>query len=402
MKTEPCAFLLASLTACMACAASAQPLFETPWYGGLGLGISNLEPDTDGTAYSLDDKRDHGWLVYAGYDWSNRWSFEGHYADLGKAQLSPNGEISYQVFGLSALYYFYHRYPHYQGLRAYAKAGLGKMNNKTEVNFERVNDVHLHYGAGLEYGFGNGLALRTELALIDQDAQSVSISLLKRLGGRTRPAPVAEAVPLELDGDHDGVADQLDACPNTLAGVAVNAAGCELDLDNDGSADSKDQCPDTPEGISVDAAGCEPDSDRDGVIDSKDECPNSLAGNQIDHVGCDIQGVIILKGVHFETRSARLREDSKTVLDDIATTLQRYPQMVVEVAGYTDSLGSKARNKKLSQDRAESVAGYLVDKGVNKERLHAKGYGPADPIADNVTEVGRAANRRVELHILKH
>jgi OOP family OmpA-OmpF porin len=94
-----------------------------------------------------------------------------------------------------------------------------------------------------------------------------------------------------------------------------------------------------------------------------------------------------------------LNENSKASLEQAVASLKRYPQLKVEVAGYTDSVGNPDHNVDLSQRRAESVRDFLIEEGIPAEGLSAKGFGPADPIADNATAEGRAANRRVELHI---
>jgi outer membrane protein OmpA-like peptidoglycan-associated protein len=89
------------------------------------------------------------------------------------------------------------------------------------------------------------------------------------------------------------------------------------------------------------------------------------------------------------------------VLDGAAATLLRYPDMLVEVAGHTDSVGSKGSNQRLSVNRANTVRQYLINKGVVSENLTARGYGDTLPVEENNTVEGRAANRRVELRILK-
>lgn len=76
--------------------------------------------------------------------------------------------------------------------------------------------------------------------------------------------------------------------------------------------------------------------------------------------------------------------------------------MVIEVAGYTDNVGSDAANMKLSQQRAETVRNYLVSRGIKADKIQAKGYGSSDPVADNSTPEGRKQNRRTEIHILKN
>lgn len=110
------------------------------------------------------------------------------------------------------------------------------------------------------------------------------------------------------------------------------------------------------------------------------------------------KGNIHLQGVTFATNSAQLIPESYGVLDTTAASLKSYPELVIEVRGYTDARGSAAYNLKLSQRRAESVMQYLQQHGLTN-RLTAKGYGKADPIADNATQDGQLANRRVTLHI---
>lgn len=216
------------------------------------------------------------------------------------------------------------------------------------------------------------------------------------------PAPVARPVPPPpADSDGDGVPDNADRCPGTPRGARVDAQGCEPDSDNDGVVDRLDKCPGTAAAARVDAQGCELDSDRDGVVDRLDKCPGSKPGAKVDSSGCEIPEVTTLKGVTFATNSATLTAGSMAVLDETAATLARNPELKAEVAGHTDNRGAAARNRVLSQQRAESVMRYLVAKGVNAANLTARGYGPDQPVADNRTEQGRTANRRVELRILK-
>ena len=174
-----------------------------------------------------------------------------------------------------------------------------------------------------------------------------------------------------------------------------------LDSDGDGVPDDRDRCPGTPAGARVDANGCELDGDGDGVVDRLDRCPGTKPGAKVDANGCEIPEVIALKGVNFATNSATLTPGSSAILDEAAAALARRGDVKVEVAGHTDHRGAPARNVTLSQRRAEAVMRYLVSKGVNAANLTARGYGQNSPVADNKTESGRAANRRVELRILK-
>lgn len=92
--------------------------------------------------------------------------------------------------------------------------------------------------------------------------------------------------PEDRDDDGDGVPNGLDQCPNTPAGVMVDARGCPLDSDGDGVPDYLDQCPNTPPGTEVGPNGCPLDSDGDGVPDSRDKCPGTPKGVEVDADGC--------------------------------------------------------------------------------------------------------------------
>lgn len=206
----------------------------------------------------------------------------------------------------------------------------------------------------------------------------------------------------ELDSDGDGVVNSGDRCPDTRRGAEVDGSGCEIvrDSDRDGVADADDQCPRTAAGVKVDASGCELDSDGDKVVDSKDNCPNTARGVRVDVRGCEIKSIIQLPGVNFETNSDRLLGGAEQVLNDAAATLRQNPDLVVEVAGHTDSDGAAAYNASLSERRAREVRDYLINAGAPEGNLSVRGYGEEQPIADNSTAAGKAANRRVELRIL--
>jgi len=206
----------------------------------------------------------------------------------------------------------------------------------------------------------------------------------------------------DTDSDNDGIKNSADSCSDTAQGATVDAQGCELDNDNDGIKNSADSCPNTVPNAGVDARGCELDGDNDGIKNSADNCLDTAQGAKIDNQGCELKEIIALKGVTFANNSAVLTGNSEDVLNDAAATLRRNADLKVEVAGYTDNRGSVTYNVHLSQKRAETVRGYLIAQGISADMLSAKGYGPENPLADNATADGRAANRRVELRILEN
>jgi cytochrome c oxidase subunit II len=109
---------------------------------------------------------------------------------------------------------------------------------------------------------------------------------------------------------------------------------------------------------------------------------------------------IALTNVFFNTGSAELRENSKYELDNIASILNEYKDVSIEISGHTDNTGNADANKILSQERANSVTNYLVNKGISNARLKAIGYGQNVPADTNETEEGRQNNRRIEMKII--
>ncbi|MCB0732046.1 MAG: OmpA family protein, partial [Ignavibacteriae bacterium] len=118
--------------------------------------------------------------------------------------------------------------------------------------------------------------------------------------------------------------------------------------------------------------------------------------NPEDDVILDIKEPIVLEGVTFATGSSELTPESEKMLLKVLNTLNAYPEMNVEIRGYTDNVGKASSNQALSQRRANSVRYWLLNKGVNQDRVVAKGYGEQNPIADNNTADGRRLNRRIE------
>jgi outer membrane protein OmpA-like peptidoglycan-associated protein len=101
--------------------------------------------------------------------------------------------------------------------------------------------------------------------------------------------------------------------------------------------------------------------------------------------------------INFDTGKATIRPDSQPVINQVAEMLQTNPGLKLSVEGHTDSVGSPASNKTLSENRAKAVVAALAAKGIEAERLTAVGWGQDKPVADNNIEDGRAKNRRVEL-----
>lgn len=110
--------------------------------------------------------------------------------------------------------------------------------------------------------------------------------------------------------------------------------------------------------------------------------------------------VVVLHNVFFGTGSYALKTESFIELDVLLSYLQKNPRLKIEVQGHTDNVGAEASNLELSQERANSVAGYLTSKGISPTRITAVGYGESQPIAPNDTPEGRSQNRRTAFRIM--
>lgn len=109
---------------------------------------------------------------------------------------------------------------------------------------------------------------------------------------------------------------------------------------------------------------------------------------------------MVIDHIYFENSKAVLKESSYPALDQLVAFLVEYPSISIEISGHTDNVGSEKYNLKLSEKRAQTVGDYLVDKGIEKDRVTTKGEGFARPLVENDTEQNRAKNRRVEFMIL--
>jgi outer membrane protein OmpA-like peptidoglycan-associated protein len=109
----------------------------------------------------------------------------------------------------------------------------------------------------------------------------------------------------------------------------------------------------------------------------------------------------VLSDLTFRTDSAEIEPASAGVLDDVARVLAMRPTAKIRVEGHTDNTGPVEKNRKLSQERAESVRSYLLGKGVGGDRINSAGFGPDSPLASNDTAEGRAENRRTEIILLE-
>ncbi len=326
------------------------------------------------------------------------------------------------------------------GVKLWLTDAVGLRFEARDVSFKPLENLsgqnHFHnvvLGAGLTFALGatprdtdadgvpdrkdkcpatpKGATVNAQGCPSDSDGDGV-LDGLDKCPGTPKGATVdANGCPSDADGD--GVFDGIDTCADTPKGATVDAKGCPSDSDNDGVLDGLDQCPNTPTGAKVDAKGCPTDADGDGVFDGLDECPDTPAGLKVDAKGCPIEvmeretelfdtGLIRLNDVNFETGKADLMPESYPTLDAAAAVMLKWPQLRIEIGGHTDSRGGVARNKALSEARADSVRAYILRKfpALPPTQFTTKGYGPTRPVAPNTNALNMARNRRVEFVVI--
>ncbi|WP_347066895.1 OmpA family protein [Flavobacterium sp. WV_118_3] len=204
------------------------------------------------------------------------------------------------------------------------------------------------------------------------------------------------------DTDGDGIPDKDDACPEVAGPKQFN--GCP-DTDGDGVPDNVDKCP-TVKGPKENGGCPWPDRDGDGVADKDDKCPDvkgTVANNGCPEVSDETIKKLnaYAKTILFNSGKASFQKQTFPVLQSITAILKEYPNSRFSIEGHTDSDGKDAFNQKLSEDRAKAVKDYLIENGIDSDRLSSIGYGESKPIDTNKTAKGKANNRRVEVKLIK-
>jgi len=315
--------------------------------------------------------------------------------------------------------------------RPYLFAGPGFLADNTE------SGLNFNLGAGDKYYVSPATAFYMEIGYINGIETTVA-------NKKTKDNFWKATIGVEFDfgktpdSDMDGVSDYKDKCPNTPAGVAIDASGCPIDTDGDGVADyiddcptvagltslkgcpdsdkdgvadKDDKCPNTPKGYKVDAKGCPLDQDNDGVLDVDDECPTVFGLKE--NKGCPVKEKTAeeieaekmkVEPVYFDSNKATFTAQEKVKIDKLVSLLQENSNYNVKISGYADALGNDNYNLNLSKNRVSSVVKSILSSKnkIKKNRIELqKGLGEANPAATNDTPEGRALNRRVEFEVTK-
>lgn len=108
---------------------------------------------------------------------------------------------------------------------------------------------------------------------------------------------------------------------------------------------------------------------------------------------------VVLHNIFYDVNASTLKEESLQELDKLVQLMTDNPALHIRIEGHTDDTGTPADNLRLSTQRAQTVVDYLITRGIEKSRLHAKGFGETRPVDSNSTDAGKSRNRRTELHI---
>jgi len=293
--------------------------------------------------------------IALGYRVNPNVGLEGRYAQSSTKNQSTGGNSGKERFQYTTIDAYY-RFNTAGKLQPYVLVGGGMADVKdySQATSPRADTTIANLAVGAFYQVSDMMALRTELRGI-QDVEDdrgnnvdgvFSVGVAYSFGAKkaAAAAPVAAVI----------------------APVAVVAPA---DDDKDGVINSLDKCPGTPTSVVVDADGC----------------PKMLT----ETVAKEIR-------VLFDTNKSIVKPAYNAEIEAVAKLMKDYPTAKVEVQGHTDSRGNAQANDKLSQDRANAVAAVLTSNyGIAADRVSAKGYGAAQPVADNKTAEGQAKNRRV-------
>lgn len=356
-----------------------KPVFHKLAYIGVGGGHASLNPvEENGAPLEFDGEAETYKHIYLGRDFTPRLSGEIHFHDLGE-NLSDSVEISYEDVTLTGLFYLSHRQR--VGHSLYGRFGIGDIKTRSDTRIARDHDVHATGGLGYEYSGKNGLSVRTEYWYHDEDASNFSLSLLYRFNSQ---------------------ANLL--APTVVAGVSDESA---TGVTTDTAREPAIQPPEVFEQSNVPMSQ-EPTIVENiptvelisAPIDSVIEYSWCPAGD--DFTSRDLSCALTDEAqdsLTFLEGSVWLTNRAKKRLDSIAESLIVYSDVKLKIHAHTDDRGDTRQNIELSTRRARVVAKYLKNKGVALERMSARAFGGAQPVANNDSDEGRAQNRRVELII---
>lgn len=342
---------------------------DSGWYLGFGVGESGANIDVEridssllGSGFSstttTEDDLDFGYKVFGGYQFNRNFALEAGYFNLGEFSYRTStvptgtldGRIEIEGLNLDAVGIL----PISERFSAFGRVGVNYAEAKDTftgtgaVNVTNPNpskrEANYKYGAGLQWDMTKSLAMRLEAERYrindavgnKGDINLLSVGLVYQFGQKA-PAPAPRAATPPPPPPPPPV-----AAPAPVAAVAAAPVLVIVPIPQK----------------------------------TQQYCSNIL----------DVQ---------FEINQKTVQRVAEEKIDEVAVFMRKYPETTAVIEGHSDEVGTTAENMRLSQRRADSVVSYLSDRGIDRSRLKAVGYGETRPIADNQTEIGRRLNRRV-------
>jgi outer membrane protein OmpA-like peptidoglycan-associated protein/opacity protein-like surface antigen len=278
----------------------------------------------------------------------------------------------------------------------YLTAGVGLLmysNDEAKMPFNKSPEakasgasVAFPVGAGLSYqideNWGLDLNLAAHLTLTD-DLNPVYDDI-KDGNWISRLGVTYQVVKFAKDSDDDGLSDEEEA--------KIGSNPNNPDTDGDGLLDGE-------EVNEYKTNPLDPDTDGGGIKDGV-EVRNGAdpldADDDILNIG--VGEKLILKNIEFSTGKSTITNKSEKILNNALKAMQKMTDLAFDIVGHTDDVGKREDNLKLSQERADAVRQWLIDKGIDGSRLTAKGAGPDEPLVPNTSDSNRQRNRRVEFY----
>jgi len=332
-------------------------LMATASLGAMAQGQGSVDTEVFDKYYSSASERDlgdgnllGGTLGYYLTDDVELALSYGAYHDMRSENDTGNTNIKGSLTSLDAIYNFGQVGAK---LRPYVSAGFAHQSIDNADGSGRNHSTYGDIGVGAKYYVTDDLYAKASLdSMYNLDAQNMEwmagLGVGMNFGGGSKKAAPAVA--------------PMPAAPAPVASACV-------DNDNDGVCDAIDKCLNTPPNTTVDATGC----------------------------AVTVEAVRVQLDVKFDFNKSVVKPNSYADIKSLADFMKQYPKTTTKVEGFTDSVGTKAYNQKLSERRADAVRDVLVKQyGVPANRVSAVGYGDSHPVASNATEEGRALNRRVE------